>query len=73
MSSLYVQRNIKEFLSDDLKYKIKEKFCLPYKVDKFDQNFNGFLDGLIVCGVKDAEKLKEYISKYDEVEIVEVW
>ena len=72
-SSLYVRRFIKQVLADELKFKLREKFCLPYKAFSDDPMFIGFLDGLILCGVKDAEKLKDYILKYEEVEIVEEW
>lgn len=51
-----------------LKWALEEKFGHPVRV-KLDRQALGFLDGLRIGKIKDADKLIEAIEKYGTVEL----
>lgn len=57
-------------LPDELKFKLREEYTLPYKFSQYELPF---LKGLIVCDIQGAKELYQAIEKHGEVEVYEQW
>lgn len=61
------------FLSDALKFKLRDRFSLNNGPVRFDAGQIAYLQGLLDCDIEDASLLIAAIEKHGEVEVYLVY